>query len=266
MLVLSLAEVEAGASPKVSDLIAEYTRAHPVSDLQCSQCSQAKQDGEVNLEFVGDPPETIFIRLNRSNGQDCSVIPDGSLTLWGSSYSLRAILLHQGYNCDRGRFLMYIRNFRRWEYRSDGTCVPCANNIPVYNGREVYVLVYKKVAVAKIPEDIGMELVQQQSDEGEVSNAAKIQDLHDRRRAEERDKTTEYILRKSRRAEEARNAERLKQATDMEQETAIGIELSAAKITNRAVPYTIPNNQTCSGNWSCSDRERRYRARQFIVR
>ena len=74
MLVLSLAEVDPGVSPKVSELIAEYTRAHTLSDLQCSQCSQVKQDGEVNLEFVGDPPETIVIRFNRPNGQDCNVI------------------------------------------------------------------------------------------------------------------------------------------------------------------------------------------------
>ena len=91
MLVLSVSEVDPGVSPKVSQLIAEYTRAFTLSELQCSQCSQVKQDGEVNLEFDGDPHETCVIRFNRSNAQDCNVIPDGSLTLWGSGYSLRAI-------------------------------------------------------------------------------------------------------------------------------------------------------------------------------
>ena len=46
-----------------------------------------------------------------------NVYPDPTLVLSGSSYTLRAVISHQGASAQRGHYIMYLRTAKGWERR-----------------------------------------------------------------------------------------------------------------------------------------------------
>ena len=107
-----------------------------------------EQEGEVKLDFADVGPDTFAIRINRYGleGRRSDIVePDPSLTLWETTYSLRAIVLYQGSSVHRGHYIMFLRSSTGWEKRDDGCCIPCgSDDVPPCNPSDVYLLVYKK--------------------------------------------------------------------------------------------------------------------------
>ena len=113
MLVLSLPVQE--VSMNVSDLVQGYMEPEALCDLKHSDpvCGVCDQEGEATLSFEGVQPDTCVLRINRyTQGlqrRPDNVYPDPMLVLSGSSYTLRAVISHQGASAQRGHYIMYWR-------------------------------------------------------------------------------------------------------------------------------------------------------------
>ena len=133
--------VAPGALFRVVDLI-NLQSLTPLSDLRCEvRLSKTDVAGDVRLEFGGEAPETLVIQFCRDIASGCGVVPDPSLTLWGTNYSLRAILLHQANSDDGGHCIMYLRNSTTWELRNDERVALCGFELPPFIHSEARVLV-----------------------------------------------------------------------------------------------------------------------------
>ena len=136
-------------------------RIFALTDLECQVCGMREQEGVVKLDYDGVAPETVVIRINRHSlegRRSDNVLPDPSLTLWETAYSLRAVLLHQGSSVHCGHYIIYMRSSRGWEKRDDGSCALCGDDeVPPCDPSEVYVLVYKKHAALSNLEALAVE-------------------------------------------------------------------------------------------------------------
>ena len=200
-------------------------RIFALTDLECQVCGMREQEGVVKLDYDGVAPETVVIRINRHSlegRRSDNVLPDPSLTLWETAYSLRAVLLHQGSSVHCGHYIIYMRSSRGWEKRDDGSCALCGDDeVPPCDPSEVYVLVYKKHAALSNLEALAVEQARadaiRRRSEAERQRQEEEQEA-ERVRKEEEERVEAQEEAERRRREEKKRVEAVRREAELAQQ------------------------------------------------
>ena len=215
MLVLSMPEQEVFSY--VSDLLKRYMEPVALYDLKHEDplCGVCDQEGVSTLSFEGVQPDTCVLRINRYSAglqrRSDQVYPDPMLVLGDSSYSLQAVIAHQGDSTHHGHYIMYLRSSQGWERRDDAACTLVGNDtVPPCNLSELYVVIYKKVEALSLSEALTAQRTRADAERRRVELDRRLAEearAAERRRLAEQDRLRSQQEERNRQQQEVRRGE-----------------------------------------------------------